>query len=71
MLDNLNLPICPKCNDTKYVKQEKSTKMDQVCYKCESCLIDWDSINYEIKAIPVDFTRKMIPLMKIVMRRNS
>lgn len=48
-MNNLNLPICPKCNDTKFVKQERSIKMFVILYKCEKCNISWSTIDYLVQ----------------------
>lgn len=42
MAMNLRLPICPKCNDTKYVARLTTVKTcvgapEHVCTKCEIC----------------------------------
>lgn len=45
--ENFELPICPKCNDTKYVKEVKVIKM--ICYKtyrCTVCDLEWNSRKY-------------------------
>lgn len=47
MPENLKLPICPRCNETKTVKSHNSysTKMsprDYNYYSCSACKIDWN-----------------------------
>ena len=48
MTENLKLPICPRCNETKNIKSTefKSTKLvpygDYSYYSCPSCNIEWN-----------------------------
>lgn len=46
MTQNLKLPICPKCHDTKSVRsfELKSTKLDYASetFACDSCGITWN-----------------------------
>ena len=47
MPENLKLPICPRCHETKTVKSHNSysTKMsprDYNYYSCDVCKIDWN-----------------------------
>ena len=51
-----DLPICPKCKDTKYVSEQKCIKMlpDLITYTCVKCRITWDvflkkDYNHEFK----------------------
>lgn len=43
MSQNLKLPICPKCNDTKHVRKLKTIKLtiDSERYECKKCNIQW------------------------------
>lgn len=49
MYNNLNLPICPKCNGTAHVKEITCVKltMNAVTHKCERCKISWDGYKFE------------------------
>lgn len=49
-MNNLDLPICPKCNDTKHVSVESC--IPAICgidigYKCESCNLTWYGKKWE------------------------
>lgn len=45
MSENLKLPICPKCNDTKNVYKSfwQKTDMSFTEYNCSVCKIKWCS----------------------------
>lgn len=43
--ENLNLPICPKCNDTKYIKEVRVIPLKATfvgAYECTKCEIEWE-----------------------------
>lgn len=44
-MNNLELPICPKCNDTKYVEKIVG-KLNKVFiekkYRCVQCKLKWE-----------------------------
>jgi len=42
-----NLPICPKCNETKFVRCEQTDKMNSVIYICEKCRVYWYGVYYD------------------------
>ena len=44
-MNNLVLPICPRCNDTKNVDSRPSTHclIYTATYACTDCKIRWDS----------------------------
>lgn len=45
--ENFELPICPKCNDTKYVEDVKTIKMIYAkTYRCTMCDLEWNSRKY-------------------------
>ena len=48
-MSNLNLPICPKCNETKYITEEQCVKMliNLVTFRCQECKISWDGYKHE------------------------
>lgn len=50
MYDNRNLPICPKCNDTKNVKDEGNVKIPAFgpnkAYKCSKCNVTWEGYTH-------------------------
>lgn len=39
-MQNLNLPLCPKCGNTKFVIDLSDSSLDPV-YKCTQCKIEW------------------------------
>lgn len=43
MSQNLKLPICPKCNNTKHVRKLKTIKLivGSERYECKNCRIEW------------------------------
>lgn len=46
IIDNLKLPLCPKCNETKYVEEINCSMLLYVhdyypWYKCNICGIKW------------------------------
>lgn len=43
MSQNLKLPICPKCHDTKHVRKLKTIKLivGSERYECKKCSIEW------------------------------
>ena len=48
--NNLDLPICPKCNDTKHIKDEGTVPCIigyDVYYKCTKCKINWYGKKWE------------------------
>ncbi len=49
IMDNRNLPICPKCNDTKHITKEPCVKLlpNLVTFRCSDCKISWDGYSYE------------------------
>jgi hypothetical protein len=41
-MNNLALPICPKCNNTKHVKEVRCIKLiDGLAHECIKCNINW------------------------------
>ena len=51
MQNNLNLPICPKCNETKHVEEERCIKLlrNLITFRCKECKISWTDINTKEK----------------------
>jgi DNA-directed RNA polymerase subunit M/transcription elongation factor TFIIS len=43
MITNLNLQICPKCSDTKYIvkKQPFKSLNNSIIYNCIRCNFSW------------------------------
>lgn len=39
----VNLPICPKCGNTKFVTKIRTTKLEILActWECETCRISW------------------------------
>ena len=51
---NLDLPICPKCNDTKNVREESCIPCIagiDIGYSCETCQIVWYGLKYNREII--------------------
>jgi hypothetical protein len=46
MSENLKLPICPKCNDTKNVYELSTRRLDMSSteWNCSECKIKWHTV---------------------------
>ena len=66
-MNNLNLPICPKCNETKFVTRETCTKLLPflITHKCNDCNITWNGRVY------IDGFDEETPFVNHIRRRET
>jgi len=51
-MENLKLPLCPKCGDTRFVMEDRGYRMSQKLqpnYYCNQCSVVWSSIPYRLR----------------------